>query len=58
MIREIRVEDAAAFLQLGKQLDEETTFMLLEPGERNTTVEQQDTNDSTFCRRSIILLYL
>ncbi|WP_242227071.1 GNAT family N-acetyltransferase [Bacillus cereus group sp. BfR-BA-01315] len=41
MIREIRVEDAAAFLQLGKQLDEETTFMLLEPGERNTTVEQQ-----------------
>lgn len=41
MIREIRVEDAAAFLQLGKRLDEETTFMLLEPGERNITVEQQ-----------------
>ncbi|KEK24998.1 GNAT family N-acetyltransferase [Bacillus gaemokensis] len=41
MIREIQAEDAAAFLQLGKQLDEETTFMLLEPGERDTTVEQQ-----------------
>lgn len=40
MIREIQVEDAAAFLQLGKQLDEETTFMLLEPGERGSTVEQ------------------
>ncbi|MBC6975058.1 GNAT family N-acetyltransferase [Bacillus sp. Xin] len=42
MIREIQVEDAAAFLQLGKQLDEETSFMLLEPGERNMTVEQQE----------------
>ncbi|WP_113740974.1 GNAT family N-acetyltransferase [Bacillus cereus] len=42
MIREIQVEDAAAFLQLGKQLDEETTFMLLEPGERGSTVEQQE----------------
>ncbi|PFE03014.1 N-acetyltransferase [Bacillus cereus] len=41
MIREIQIEDAAAFLQLGKQLDEETSYMLLEPGERNTTVEQQ-----------------
>ncbi|WP_410982297.1 GNAT family N-acetyltransferase [Bacillus cereus] len=42
MIREIQVEDAAAFLLLGKQLDEETSFMLLEPGERNMTVEQQE----------------
>ncbi|WP_243521782.1 GNAT family N-acetyltransferase [Bacillus pseudomycoides] len=41
MIREIQIEDTAAFLQLGKQLDEETSFMLLEPGERDTTVEQQ-----------------
>ncbi|HDR3886749.1 TPA: GNAT family N-acetyltransferase [Bacillus cereus] len=42
MIREIRVEDAASFLQLSKQLDEETKFMLYEPGERKTTVEQQE----------------
>ncbi|MBW3493658.1 GNAT family N-acetyltransferase [Bacillus sp. FDAARGOS_1420] len=42
MIREVRVEDAASFLQLSKQLDEETKFMLYEPGERKTTVEQQE----------------
>ncbi|MDA2393919.1 GNAT family protein [Bacillus cereus] len=42
MIREIEIEDAASFLQLSKQLDEETKFMLYEPGERKTTVEQQE----------------
>ncbi|VXC52747.1 RimJ/RimL family protein N-acetyltransferase [Bacillus mycoides] len=42
MIREIRVEDATSFLQLNKQLDEETKFMLYELGERKTTVEQQE----------------
>jgi RimJ/RimL family protein N-acetyltransferase len=42
VIREIRAEDAAPFLQLSKQLDEETKFMLYEPGERKTTVEQQE----------------
>lgn len=41
MIREIRVEDAASFLQLGKKLDEETAFMLFEPGERKMTIMQQ-----------------
>ena len=42
MIREIKVEDAASFLQLSKQLDEETKFMLYEPGERKFTAEQQE----------------
>ncbi|HFU7072403.1 GNAT family N-acetyltransferase [Bacillus cereus] len=42
MIREIEIEDAASFLQLSKQLDEETKFMLYEPGERKTTAEQQE----------------
>lgn len=42
MIREIRIEDAAPFLQLSKQLDEETKFMLYEPGERKFTAEQQE----------------
>lgn len=42
MIREIKVEDAASFLQLSKQLDEETKFMLYEPGERKNTAEQQE----------------
>ena len=41
-IREITVADAADFLRLCRQLDAETTFMLLEPGERKTTVRQQE----------------
>ena len=42
MIREIKVEDAKIILQLSKQLDEETKFMLYEPGERTATAEQQE----------------
>ena len=42
VIREIQIEDAASFLQLSKQLDEETKFMLYEPGERKFTAEQQE----------------
>lgn len=34
-------EDAAAFLTCVKQLDEETKFMLFEPGERDVTIEDQ-----------------
>lgn len=41
LIRPIREDDAEGFLAMSRQLDAETTFMLLEPGERNTTVEQQ-----------------
>lgn len=41
LIRPIRPDDAEAFLALCRQLDRETAFMLLEPDERNTTVEQQ-----------------
>ncbi|MCG8333487.1 MAG: GNAT family N-acetyltransferase [Proteobacteria bacterium] len=40
-IREIKTTDAAAFLELCKKLDEETTFMMLEPGERDTSLEKQ-----------------
>ena len=40
MIREIEIEDADHFAI--KQLDEETKFMLYEPGERKTTAEQQE----------------
>ena len=40
-IRTIRLDDAEQFLNLGKRLDEETQFMMLEPGERTTTVEEQ-----------------
>ena len=41
VIREITVDDAAAFLALRRKLDEETKFMMYEPGERKTTVDQQ-----------------
>lgn len=35
MIREIRVEDAASFLQLSKQLDEETNLCYTNQGKEN-----------------------
>ena len=41
IIREIRESDAETFLSLCKQLDHENKFMMLEPGERNTTIEEQ-----------------
>lgn len=40
-LRTIREGDAEQFLSLCRQLDEETHFMLLEPGERTTTLDQQ-----------------
>jgi RimJ/RimL family protein N-acetyltransferase len=41
IIRTIDISDAEQFLNLCKKLDTETQFMMLEPGERTTTVEQQ-----------------
>ncbi len=40
-IRRIEPDDAEAFLALCKRLDEETTLMMLEPGERTLDVEEQ-----------------
>ncbi|EJC6747044.1 GNAT family N-acetyltransferase [Vibrio vulnificus] len=40
-IREVRVSDAQSVLELMYQLDRESKFMMLEEGERNTTLEQQ-----------------
>jgi RimJ/RimL family protein N-acetyltransferase len=40
VLRTVRPEDAPALLALRHQLDIETAFMLLEPGERVTTEEQ------------------
>lgn len=40
-IRALHEDDAPAFLTLCRRLDEETSFMMLEPGERQTTVAQQ-----------------
>jgi RimJ/RimL family protein N-acetyltransferase len=39
-IRPIQPGDAMAFLDLKKQLDRESKFMLLEPQERNSTLEE------------------
>jgi len=41
IIRRTVEEDAAAFVHFANQLDAETKFMMFEPGERNTTVEDQ-----------------
>lgn len=41
-IRMITLHDANEFLELNKQLDEETKFMLFEPGERTMTANGQE----------------
>ncbi|MBU1297925.1 MAG: GNAT family N-acetyltransferase [Bacteroidetes bacterium] len=41
VIREIQTNDAEAFLNLCHKLDKETQFMMLEPDERTTTVNEQ-----------------
>lgn len=41
LIRPIHEDDAAAYLELGLQLDRETQFLMLEPGERTQDVEEQ-----------------
>lgn len=43
-IRTITVDDAESLLKLQHQLDRETKFMLLEPGERTTTLEKAREN--------------
>ena len=40
-IRPATLNDAAAFLALRQQVDHETRFMMLEPGERQITLEQE-----------------
>lgn len=40
-IRRVRESDAEAVLALFRRLDEETAFMMHEPGERTTTVDEQ-----------------
>ena len=40
-IRPATIDDAAAFLALRQHVDHETKFMMLEPGERQVTAEQE-----------------
>ena len=44
IIRPVRTEDSRNFLDMLKQLDKETSFMMLEPGERTTTLEDMEAN--------------
>ncbi|ASA21716.1 GNAT family N-acetyltransferase [Paenibacillus donghaensis] len=47
VIRELTVEDAPKLTALREQLDRETSFMLMEPGERQVTLKQvEDMLDS------------
>jgi RimJ/RimL family protein N-acetyltransferase len=41
IIREIKEGDAEEFLNLCRKIDAETSFMMFEPGERPTTIEEQ-----------------
>ena len=47
-IRMINEEDAEKLLALNKQLDQESNYMLFEPFERKTTIEQQGNIITTF----------
>lgn len=40
-IRPVRREDAAAYLEIRRQLDRESAFMMLEPDERQTTLSEE-----------------
>ncbi len=41
LIREIKIEDAESLINLIKEVEAESKYMLMEPGERNTTQDQQ-----------------
>ena len=44
IIRPVNTGDSRSFLDMLKQLDRETSFMMLEPGERMTTIEDMQAN--------------
>ncbi len=58
IIRKLTVEDAESVLSLMYQLDRESKFMLLEPEERTTTLEQQIQIIHSFNDSSNKVMYL
>ena len=48
LIRETHNGDGAELIKLMTKLDEETKFMMLEPGERQTTLEAQEQTIESF----------
>src|SRR5262245_66466307 len=57
-IRKIREDDAVTFLNLLARVDEETQFMLLEPGERQITVEDQRQRIKTILSKNNQLIFV
>jgi Acetyltransferases, including N-acetylases of ribosomal proteins len=57
-IRPIQVDDAAAFLELCKQLDRESSLMMLEPDERTSSLEEVQERIASVlaCSNSTILV--
>lgn len=51
-------EDSEKFLELMKQLDQETEFMMLEPGERTSTAEDMETHIKNLAKSNSLLLLL
>ena len=58
LIRKVKFEDAQALIDLMKALDEETKFMMLEPGERQTTLEQQEQQIVVFSNSESKVMYV
>ncbi|ELV8804532.1 GNAT family N-acetyltransferase [Vibrio vulnificus] len=57
-IREVRASDAQAVLDLMYQLDRESKFMMLEEGERKTTLEQQVTILESFSENNSKVMFI
>jgi RimJ/RimL family protein N-acetyltransferase len=57
-IREIRIEDARKFLSMKIKMDSETKFMLLEPGERRTSLEEQEKQIAQMLSRPNQMVFL
>lgn len=55
-IRKIKLEDAGKYLNMLKQLDQETDFMLYEPGERDTSLQKMEENIRSIISSNSLLL--
>ena len=57
-VRTISHADAEAFIALCKEIDSQTQFMLLEPGERTTTLEEQGNMITTIFSRKNQMIFV
>ena len=58
IIRELQIRDAARFIELNRQIDSETKNMLLEPKERTTTLDQQESIINSFENRDNRVIFI